>query len=299
MEILTTKQLTKQYGTQTVVDQLNFSLNQKKCITLIGPNGAGKTTTLRMLTGLIKPTSGSISFMGKVDDHRQHIGYLPQHPVFFGWMTGEEYLLHCAKLSYVDHVKAKKRAESLFERLDIANAKHKRISTYSGGMKQRLGIAQAMIHHPKLLVLDEPVSALDPVGRREILNLIEELKQEMTILFSTHILADADEVSDDVLLLHQGKLVEYGSMTTIKERYKTERIELTFIGGAPSYHEKLQNLKSVFKVERIRDAFHVTVTDVKHARNEILMAVTEHNWDLGTFHINQASLEDIFMKVVQ
>src|SRR5690625_6994561 len=125
-----------------------------------------------------------------------------------GWMNGKEYLIYCAKLTYIKKNKAIKKAENLLQKVGIADAKNKRISTYSGGMKQRLGIAQAIIHEPKLLMLDEPVSALDPIGRREVLTLMEELKQDMTILFSTHILSDADEISDELLLLHEGKIVE-------------------------------------------------------------------------------------------
>src|SRR5699024_9690079 len=147
-------------------------------------------------------TSGSIQFAKHQGDYRELIGYLPQHPVFYEWMTGEEYVLFVAKLSSLSKETAIKRTNDILEKLGLVEAKQKRISTYSGGMKQRLGIAQAIIHHPKLLILDEPVSALDPAGRREILNLMEILKDEMSILFSTHILADADEVCDEVILLN-------------------------------------------------------------------------------------------------
>src|SRR5690625_2020084 len=124
-----------------------------------------------------------------------------------GWMTGKEYLIYCAKLTYIKKNKAIKKAENLLQKVGIAEAKHKRIATYSGGMKQRLGIAQAIIHQPKLLIMDEPVSALDPIGRRGVLTLMEQLKEQMPILFSTHILNDADEISDELILLHKRKIV--------------------------------------------------------------------------------------------
>src|SRR5690625_52617 len=153
MSILTVNQLTKSYGNQKVVDNINFRLEANKCIALIGPNGAGKTTTLRMLTGLIKQTIGTIQFTGhNQTDFRIFTGYLPQHPYFYNWMSGLEYLIYCAKLSHIDKNEAKTRTENLLEKVGILDAKNKRISTYSGGMKQRLGIAQAIIHKPKLLI---------------------------------------------------------------------------------------------------------------------------------------------------
>src|SRR5699024_1232080 len=125
----------------------------------------------------------------------------------------------------------------------------KRIGKYSGGMRQRLGIAQAMIHRPQLLMLDEPVSALDPIGRREVLTLMEELKKELTILFSTHILSDADEVSDELLLLHNGELVESGSMNMLRRKYQTEKLELTFTEVKNEFQEKLQSLEMISDIQ--------------------------------------------------
>lgn len=299
MEILQADKLTKTYGQQTVVDDINFSLTEHKCIALIGANGAGKTTTLRMITGLIKPTSGDISFMKNKGDYRKFIGYLPQHPVFHEWMTGEEYLVYAAQLALLTKKEAQKRATILLEQVGILDAKNKRIAAYSGGMKQRLGIAQAMIHQPKLLVLDEPVSALDPVGRREVLTLIETLKQEMTILFSTHILSDADEVCDDVLLLHKGKMVESGSMATLREKYKTSKIELVFSEHDRNYKEKLATLSTVLDITITRHVHHITVTDIAKARKEILTHAANEDWSLTSFTINRASLENMFLKVVQ
>src|SRR5690625_2896514 len=240
MTILAVDQLTKKYGKQHVVDNLKFNLDANKCIALIGPNGAGKTTTLRMLTGLIKQTTGTIQFKGNSQsDFRPFTGYLPQHPIFYNWMSGLEYLMYCARLTYINKKQAKKKAEELLEKVGISESKNKRISTYSGGMKQRLGIAQAIIHEPKLLILDEPVSALDPIGRREVLSLMEELKKEMTILFSTHILNDAEEISDELLLLHQGKIVESGCMKALREKYQSLKIELTFGDEFSKYEQEI------------------------------------------------------------
>jgi len=299
--VLVANNITKQYGEHTVLHNISFALESGKCIALIGPNGAGKTTTLRILTGLIKQSSGEFNYPHSHTngDFRSSIGYLPQHPIMHGWMTGKEYLIYCAKLTYIKKNKAIKKAENLLQKVGIADAKNKRISTYSGGMKQRLGIAQAIIHQPKLLILDEPVSALDPIGRREVLTLMEELKEEMTVLFSTHILSDADEVSDGLLLLHQGKIVESGPMEQLRKKYQTTKIELRFDDDSEKYMDQIQQLTMVKSVDVKRDTIHVSVTNIEKAREELLSNAINKNWPLASFIVNRASLEEMFMKVVQ
>ncbi|ALX48961.1 ABC transporter ATP-binding protein [Lentibacillus amyloliquefaciens] len=301
MILLSADNLTKIYDRQPVVDRVSFKFESGKCIALIGPNGAGKTTTLRTLSGLIKPTSGTITFAGKKQnaDNRESIGYLPQHPVFFKWMSGKEFLVYVGRLAHLSKQKSVKRAEKLLERVGLSESANKRIGKYSGGMKQRLGIAQAMIHQPKLLMLDEPVSSLDPIGRREVLTLMEELKNDITILFSTHILSDADEVSDELLLLHEGRIMESGSMTDLRERYQTAKIELSFEGDLIVYREKLNALKHVTNSWIDRGYLHVTVSDMTAARHDILAAASAEEWALTSFSINRTSLEDMFMKAVK
>ncbi|RKQ31394.1 ABC transporter ATP-binding protein [Oceanobacillus halophilus] len=299
MTLLKAKDLTKKYEDKTVVNHVNFEFQEGNCIALIGPNGAGKTTILRTLAGLLKPTSGSIIFNGKENqDFRAFIGYLPQYPVFHPWMTGLEFLIYSAQISNFSKKEAKQRAENILHKVGIADAKNKPISKYSGGMKQRLGIAQAIIHKPKLLMLDEPVSSLDPIGRREVLTLMEELKQDMTILFSTHILSDADEVSDELLLLNQGEIVESGSMKGLREKYQTSMIELEFQFDRDSYLEKVQDIPSVNLVKVERNILFVSANDIEKVRNDILTLAAKENWPLMSFQVNRASLEDMFMKVV-
>lgn len=301
MSILTVKQLTKSYGEHTVVDRLSFSLQKNQCIALIGPNGAGKTTTLRLITRLIHPTSGSIEYHQENDstDERHLIGYLPQQPFFYGWMTGEEYLLYCAKLTKIPKKEAHSKVNEMLQLVGLEEAKRKRISTYSGGMKQRLGIAQAIIHEPKLLIMDEPVSALDPIGRREVLTLMEKLKSQMTILFSTHILSDADEVSDQLILLHQGKIVESGPIDILRKKYQTDKIELAFEQEASVYKEEISALQSVIALTEQNKQYQITVSDIESARSEILQLVQQNHWPLVKFNVHLASLEDMFMKVVK
>ncbi|MUK88336.1 ATP-binding cassette domain-containing protein [Ornithinibacillus sp. L9] len=302
MAFLTVQDLTKKYKNKTAVNNVSFEFKSGQCIALIGPNGAGKTTILRTLAGLLKPTTGSIEFANEKgnSDIRKFIGYLPQYPVFHYWMTGREFLVYSGELALLPKSEAKKRAESLLEKIGISKeARDERISRYSGGMKQRLGIAQAIIHKPKLLILDEPVSSLDPIGRREVLQLMEELKQEMSILFSTHILTDADEISDELLLLRQGEIVESGSMEELRIKYQTAKIEIEFERDIEAFAKKINDLPEVTASNIERNTLHVTASDIQLARQRILEAASNENWPLTSFNINRASLEDMFMKVVK
>lgn len=298
--LLTVDSLTKQYNETKVVDNISFDLDYGKCITLIGPNGAGKTTTLRMLAGLLKQSSGNINFDGKKTnaDIRKFIGYLPQYPVFPGWMTGKEFLILSGELSHLDKSLAKEKAEELAARVGIVEALNKQIGNYSGGMKQRLGIAQAIIHSPQLLMLDEPVSSLDPLGRREILSLMEELKEEMTILFSTHILNDAEEVSDELILLNHGRIIESGDIATLRKKYQTSIIELTFEANPEDFSEQINALPSVSNTSVERNTYKVTAASIEQARIELLALITENQLPLTSFEVNRASLEELFVKAV-
>lgn len=300
MALVSVKNLSKFYREHHAIKNISFEFSSGKCVALIGPNGAGKTTTLRMLAGLLNPTEGSIRFaqMNANDDIRSLIGYLPQYPSFYTWMTGKEFLVYSGELTHLSRSEASKRAEDLLIKVGISEAKNKRIGTYSGGMKQRLGIAQAIIHNPKLLMLDEPVSSLDPLGRREVLTLMEELKKDMTILFSTHILTDAEEISDELLLLNHGEIVESGSIDDLRAKYQTTVLELSFENSLEKYESKINHLSSVLSTSIKRNVLYVTVQDIAEARKEILTRALTEQWPLTNFTVNRASLEDMFMKVV-
>ncbi len=166
-------------------------------------------------------------------------------------------------------------------------------------MKQRLGIAQAMMHKPKLLMLDEPVSSLDPIGRREVLTLMEELKEETTILFSTHILGDAEEICDDLLLLHHGEILESGSIDDLRKRHQSPKFELSLRDSANKYVDKIERLESVNTIVLEKGELHIFVNDIARARAEILTKAVQEDWPIVKFELSRTSLEDLFMKVVQ
>ena len=300
MSLIQIKGLKKSFQGNEVIKGLDFKLEKGKCIALLGPNGAGKTTTLRMLSGLMKPTEGSISFSEakKDGDIRHLIGYLPQFPVFYDWMSGFEFLQYVAKLAGLTSKEAKERSLELLELVGISDAKNRRVEKYSGGMKQRLGIAQAIIHRPQLVMLDEPVSALDPFGRREVLELLERLKKETTILFSTHILNDAEEVCDEILFLHTGEIVESGTMDELRERHQQAKIELIFSRKTEEMESTFRNHSLTKSILIDGNRISVFVTNVESARKEFLKLISEKDWLLDKFEMSSMTLEDVFMKVV-
>ncbi|WP_442594133.1 ABC transporter ATP-binding protein [Neobacillus sp. D3-1R] len=301
MSIISVNGLRKSFQGLEIIKGLDFSLKEGKCIALLGPNGAGKTTTLRMLSGLMKPSSGSIQFQNKNlgKDIRQYIGYLPQYPVFYEWMTGREFLEYVGKLGGLSNKEAQIRSLELLELVGISDAKNRKVGKYSGGMKQRLGIAQAVIHNPQLLMLDEPVSALDPFGRREVIELLEKLKTKMTILFSTHILNDAEEVCDEILFLHKGLIVESGTLAELKKRHQKSKIDLEFKEMPEPYLLPLSENKFITSWDLDGNRASITTTNLEEAKKAIFHEASVQNWPLTRFENSKLTLEDLFMEVVQ
>lgn len=301
MSIIRVNGLKKNFQDLEIIKGLNFSLEEGKCIALLGPNGAGKTTTLRMLSGLMEPTSGSITFRNgtKGEDIRKYIGYLPQYPVFYDWMTGQEFLEYVGELGGLSKKNAKTKSLELLELVGISDAKNRKVGKYSGGMKQRLGIAQAIIHDPLLLMLDEPVSALDPFGRREVLELLEKLKKKMTILFSTHILNDAEEVCDEILFLHKGQIVESGTLESLRSKHQQSKIDLEFKEVPERHLQKFSEHEVVKSIKYEGNRASVLVGNIENAKQVIFQYASTENWPLTKFEISRLTLEDLFMEVVQ
>ena len=288
--------LTKEYGIEKAVDNVTFSLLKNTATALIGPNGAGKTTTLSMLAGLLKQTNGTIVMDGEITgDIRKEIGFLPQYPQFYSWLTALEFTEMAAKLSGVDPKMAKLEAEKTLEFVGLGDAKKKKTGTFSGGMRQRLGLAQAIVHKPLLLLLDEPVSALDPLGRREIMNLLKELQASTTILYSTHILNDAEEMTDQLLFLRKGKLVEQGSMREVREKYANPMYKMYFSNS----NEAAQFVEnSPWPAMQEGPIAFIHLEDAKPMMQEVLQALANCNLSLSKVERASASLEEIFLQVV-
>lgn len=294
-ELLQVNNLTKVFGSEKAVDELTFGLVKYTSTALIGPNGSGKTTTLSMLAGLITQTSGTVSFQD--DDHkdiRSIIGFLPQYPKFFPWMSALEFTEMSARLSGVETKKARLEAEKTLEFVGLRDAMRKKTAGFSGGMKQRLGLAQAIVHKPKLLLLDEPVSALDPVGRRQVMNLLKELQQETTILYSTHILNDAEEMTDQLLFLRQGVLVEQGSLDDVRVRYAKPRIIIEF-----EQLEELQRFSTIspWQLTTVHRTISIDAVAESVEMSAVVSLLHEGGFVIRKVERQTASLEEIFMEV--
>ena len=211
--------VSKQYQNKIAVDRISLKL-QKGVYGLLGANGAGKTTLMRMICGILQPTSGTITFDSldvSCEDYRSILGYLPQDFGYYPDFTGMDFLLYMAALKGLPKFSAKRRAARLLELVDLWDKARQKVRTYSGGMKQRLGIAQALLNEPKLLVLDEPTAGLDPKERVRFRNLIAEIGRDNIVLLSTHILSDIEHIADTVLMMKNGQLIYQGKRTDEQE----------------------------------------------------------------------------------
>ncbi len=205
--------LSKQYGSRIAVDRVTLKL-QKGVYGLLGANGAGKTTLMRLICGILKPTGGSVSLDGEdvsSEEYRSRLGYLPQDFGYYPDFTGTDFLLYMAALKGLDRTQAKRKATELLKLVALQDAGRKKIKTYSGGMKQRLGIAQALLGEPQLLILDEPTAGLDPKERVRFRDLISQLGKDNIVLLSTHIVSDIEHIADTVLMMKGGQLIYQGT----------------------------------------------------------------------------------------
>ena len=214
--------LTKQYENKIAVDRVSLQLTNG-VYGLLGANGAGKTTFMRMLCGILKPTSGTVTFDGmdvSSEEYRAELGYLPQDFGYYPDFNGMDFLLYMASLKGLTKTEAKRKSKKLLELVSLSDVAKKKIATYSGGMKQRLGIAQALLNDPKIVILDEPTAGLDPKERVRFRNLIKELGTESIVLLSTHIVSDIEHIADTVLMMKAGQIVFNGSADEIDDLEK-------------------------------------------------------------------------------
>ena len=230
MRELAVDRLTKQYKNKIAVDRVSFSF-QEGIYGLLGANGAGKTTFMRMLCGILEPTGGEVAFDGidvAEEEYRAVLGYLPQDFGYYPGFTGFDFLLYMAALKGLGRGQAKKRAKELLQFVSLEDMAKKKIKTYSGGMKQRLGIAQALLNEPKILILDEPTAGLDPKERVRFRRLLEGLGKDTVVILSTHIVSDVDKIADVILLMKDGQLIFHGKREDIPgdlEEFYMEQFE--------------------------------------------------------------------------
>lgn len=291
--------LVKRYGATAALNGLDLTVPEGSIFGFLGPNGAGKTTTLRILTGMARPTAGSAEVLG-VDATRsdaalrRQIGFLPDVPAFYPWMTARELMRFAGRLFGLDGAALEQRIESLLAMVGLARVQT-RIGGYSRGMKQRLGIAQALVNAPRLLLLDEPTSALDPIGRREVLELIASLRGRTTVFFSTHILADVERICDTVTILDRGTVVAGGPIDELKRRHATNRLVFQVEGSSTALTTKLRSRPWLETLEEKDGAVRVATRDVTTARREIVAEIAALQLGLIRFELEDPTLEEVFV----
>ena len=307
MEAIRSENLTKRFGSVVALDGLTLSIQQGAVFGFLGPNGAGKTTTLRLLAGLTNPTSGRVWVEGQEVSGdslrlRSSIGYLPEAPAFYTWMTGREFLQFTAELYGLDRQTARARAAELLGQVDLEGAADRRVKGYSRGMLQRLGLAQALMGRPTVLLLDEPASALDPMGRRDMLETIHALRGETTVFISTHILADVERICDRIAIIDNGKLITMGGIDELRSQMGRAPFEIEFEEDATPLSAQLAAIPWVNTAELAqrngRQVLQVQAGDLEVAKKELPRLLLDSGLTLLRYELAPASLEEIFMKLV-
>ena len=296
MEMLTIANLKKRFAEKEVLCGVDLSVPEHSVFGFVGRNGAGKTTTMKAVLGLLKPDDGEIFVSGEKVIYGQtstnrYIGYLPDVPEFYSFMTAKEYLRLCGESLEMKRTEIKARSHELLSLVGLAEENH-RIKGFSRGMKQRLGIAQALLARPKVLICDEPTSALDPVGRKEILDILLSVKEQTTVLFSTHILSDIERICTDVAFLNNGKIAMQGTVAKLKDIRHTQEfiVETTRAVDADTL---LCALKDARQIEKETLIFSGGETEMF----EVLKFITEHRIPVSKIERIDPSLESLFMEV--
>ncbi len=297
--------LSKRYpGGVLALDRLDMEVPSGSVFGLLGPNGAGKTTTLRLLVGLARPTAGSAMVAGiplGATEINERIGFLDQDPRYYGWATGRELVALVGRLARMTGPRLDRRVDEVIELVGLGDAADRRIGTYSGGMRQRLGIAQALVARPPVLILDEPVSSLDPEGRRDLLALIAELRDSATVLFSTHVLADVERICDRIAILDHGRLVTEGPLNALLDRYA---LPIYRVEPEPGQAEAIERLAAALRttgwasdVAVDHGSVRITVSDPARAARELLPAIVAAELAVSGVERVRPTLEDVFLQL--
>ena len=299
--------LTKRYGNVVALDGLDLDVPSGSVFGFLGPNGAGKTTTIRLLASLAQASSGSATLAGigagdGEPNRRGLFGYLDQDPRFHTWMTARELLDLVGRVYRMADAERRTRIDETLETVGLTEASRRRIGTLSGGMRQRLGVAQAILNRPPILLLDEPVSSLDPEGRVDMLDVIRRLGGSSTVLFSTHILTDVERVCDQVAILDRGHLVTTGPMAALLERYARPVYRLEAEDGqADAVARLVDGLRAAPLVTNVTETggrLRVAVSEAPDAGRQLLAMVAAHGVALLVFERQRPTLEDVFLQLV-
>lgn len=305
MNILTIQNLSKSFGKQKIINDLSMSVPEGSVFGFIGQNGAGKTTTMKMVLGLLQPDRGEIRVCNESvcfgqTKTNQYIGYLPDVPEFYNYMTPMQYLRLCGEIIAIPKSEATRRGRELLSLVGLGGAT-KQIGGFSRGMKQRLGIVQALLTRPKLLICDEPTSALDPVGRKEILDILRKISGEVTVLFSTHILSDVERICDHVAFLNEGKIAVCGTLAEIKALHGHDSLLLEF--SADKDLQIFKKQKSIeplllYSEENNRELI-LHSRDMESVQKSLFGVLAETGICPIKIELMEPSLESLFLEVVK
>ncbi|MCX6638283.1 MAG: ATP-binding cassette domain-containing protein [Acidobacteria bacterium] len=305
--------LTKRYGRNVAVDNISFGVQKGQIVGFLGPNGAGKTTTMRVLTCFLPPTAGTAEVAGydvlaAPMEVKRRIGYLPESPPLYPEMEVIEYLVFVGRLKGIGKADLARRVDDVIERTAIGDVRTKLLGRLSRGYRQRVGLAQALIHNPDVLILDEPTAGLDPKQIIETRQLIRGLAGNHTIILSTHILPEVEQTCEQVVIISKGKLVATDSVQNLTNRLRGSEavaVSVDTLGGAPPADQIRQKLEQVPGVSRVvfkesrdtRQSFEVESLQGRSIRADLARAVVESGWNLVELHAVAFSLEDIFLQL--
>jgi ABC-2 type transport system ATP-binding protein len=305
---LTIESVSKSFGDLSVLKNLSFEVSEGSIFGFIGKNGSGKTTTMKIIVGLLKADQGTVHVQGKRVDFGETatnrlIGFLPDVPEFYGFMNAMEYLTFCGRITGMNPADILRKASELVVLVGLKGSEKRRLKGYSRGMKQRLGIAQALIHDPILLICDEPTSALDPVGRAELLNILSMVRERTTILFSTHILADVERICDYVGVLDNGSIALEGNLDTIKSAHRKDVI-VAELGGltqdvALQIANRLRELPFVRSVQWQERLIHIGVNSVETDGRLLLAELAGNPCTVLRYQVQEPTLENLYRAVLE
>lgn len=303
MDALSVNGLSKSFGATKVLDGISFEVPEGSIFGFIGANGAGKTTTMRMVLGLLSPDAGDISVCGEkvafgATRTNRFIGYLPDVPEFYGYMRPKEYLRLCGEVVGMDAAASSRRIADLLDMVGLADA-NKKISGFSRGMRQRLGMAQALLNEPKLLICDEPTSALDPLGRKEVLDILQQIKGTTTVVFSTHILSDVERICDRVAVLSGGHIVLAGTLAELRASHRSDAISIEFASAA----DRKRFITAAPWLMKGAKSADMTLTlkaaDSEAAQKEILRVLASYDIFPLKLEVLEPTIESLYFEVAE
>lgn len=302
--VLEVKKLSKSFKSKQVITNLSFNVLQNSILGFVGRNGAGKTTTMKMIMDFLKPDKGAIIFCGEDIINSQNkywnkIGYLPDVPEYYDFYTPLQYMMFCGEISNMNKKECKAKSEELLNLVGLEKDKNRKIKGFSRGMKQRLGVAQALLNNPDLMICDEPTSALDPIGRKEILELLKKAKEQTAVIFSTHILSDVERICDYIGIIEDGEMVRYGTIEELTQMDDSVKFRISCLADEERTRlvADAKETKEFRNIQEESGEVFIKV-ETKDMARELFKWIGEKAYQINSIQKIEKSLEDIYMEVI-